>query len=361
MGERLWAKNPGLLVYTDETASGWRIVLEISSGSPPLILDDPRLLWALSVLPEYFSREDALLLWNTEDDVRSVTEQLWKFCVSELLIIDHSESCSALSHERDWAFYHSATRCYPFLNMSQKSAFKDDNSLMRSYLEIDPYPGVYLNLPSTLRIHLEKIERIFHRSSEDISRMGFHEQLAILFDGTFGERQRLNPSVNEDHVQLELLFKSIPSGGARHPTECFVYFSTGPLPEGWFHYNVRDNSLDCLPRENGREPLFSAIPALNVLCGENPDQQFFAVILLASMMERAAWRYRDSRSFRAVAIDAGHADYQFSVISKLSGYAYAHIQTYDGVALAKAIGLDAISQPILSVGVMHQKKVDGNG
>jgi SagB-type dehydrogenase family enzyme len=348
MVDGYWTRNPGLLVYATELNGETQFAVETSSIAPPLIIDDPRLLWAISALPASFSRQQATALWLTDHRVSNVAAELWDFCCAEKLIIELSPENNMSIVQAEWDFYHVATRSYPFLNMSKSGAFGEDNALMRSFLQFENYPNVYLELPAIERIELEQCDAVMARIGEET--LTIYENLSIIFNGTFGKRRYQAPDDNDRYVQLELIFKSIPSGGSRHPTECLAYLKTEGIREGLYHYNVAANALDLVASNPSRQQIVSAVPALADSFTKSPN--FCIGIMLLSIVERAAWRYRESRSFRAILVDAGHAEYQLAQICALCGYSYAAFEDYDNEAISSFATLNAGDCPVLTAGVM---------
>lgn len=340
--------NPQLLVYVDEVNGSSGVLMDIDAKRPPLVVDDARLPWALSTLPPQFCRNEAIGTWSSNDSCLPVVDALWNYCVSANLIVPADHESRQLH-----AGYHGATRSYPFLNMARSGSREHDNARMQTYIQSDPYPPVYMSVPTSERIALPKVEAISSTTSGSLI-----EELAMLFDGVFGERDHIGPywDPSRNYLQVELIFKSIPSGGARHPTECFAFFDLvetgGTLLAGTYHYNVSGNSLDKLQPQRPMEALI--IPA------EQAGSAFAGAIgsrmavILASNVERAMWRYRDPRSFRAVVVDVGHAVQQLAEIAGALGWHYEQLDGFDAEALARALGLDDAAMPILGVGLVSR-------
>ena len=55
--------NPMLLVYPAEINGCRRLIAELSAGNPPLLLNEPKIAWALASLPNRFTKEDAVDRW----------------------------------------------------------------------------------------------------------------------------------------------------------------------------------------------------------------------------------------------------------------------------------------------------------
>lgn len=337
-----YVRNPALLGYSTELEGRPCVALDVDAGKPSLIVDDPRLLWALGSLPTRFTPGMAHDLWAAKTSCEPVTRELWAFCVENDLVI---ESSRLAAPDAPFAAYHGATRSYPFMNMSGQGAFAADNALMREYAETDDYPAVYATFPATASYQLVKVEELIDATADTLCR------LSLLFDGTFGERFRRDHGFDEeaDYLQLELIYKAIPSGGARHPTEAFAFLAVDDLPKGLYHYNVRDNSLDLLeaqPTVAEERQFFSSINFRSV------DGCPAISVVLCSHVERAMWRYRDPRSFRAIVIDAGHAQVHLAELARFLGYQAAHAQRPDRMLVSSFVGMDSAEMPVMGVTVI---------
>ncbi|RLU81106.1 hypothetical protein CTZ27_33230 [Streptomyces griseocarneus] len=335
-------RNPALLVAVDKVEGCQQFTMSVQDGRPPLVVDDPRLLAAVSSLPSYgFLRADVLKCW-AEAGMGDVAEAMWEFCTGDTRLIVPSGT------QQPHAGYHGATRNYPFLDMSTQSSFATDNQLMRSYMNADGYPSVYLELPYDSRWPLPRAE-------ETVSRRGIrtvNDELALLVDGTLGERARRDYADDGRHLQVELIHKAVPSGGSRHPTEGLLYLRIGELPEGLYHFNVRERALDRLSCQPAATDLADACPGLAELLAE--PSEALAVVLLASRVERAMWRYRDPRSFRAVVLDVGHAVQHVAELGTWLGWTWTDLPGVDTRALETHVGLDDETMPLIAAGVLRK-------
>lgn len=209
--------------------------------------------------------------------------------------------------------YHLATRDHPFLDMSTGlDARIADAEIMAGYVKTDEYPSVYLDIDASERVFLDNAADL----ATDELRHSPLCQLSLILSGTFGVRRRQAPYFDPDseYHQVELLLKSIPSGGGRHPTELFVEVVRAPgIDPGQFHYQPRTNSLDRLT-----PGFFSPFP----IDAEDSDADWQLRLSLVSVVRRAMFRYRDPRSFRAILVDAGHADGQLAALAAYCNWNY---------------------------------------
>jgi hypothetical protein len=139
--------------------------------------------------------------------------------------------------------YHVATRNHPFIDMSTgMEARITDAAIMAGYMEADEYPPVYLDINTVETVNLDNAPDL----ATDELRNSVMCQLSLIISGTFGVRRRQAPYFDPDtnYHQVELLLKSVPSGGGRHPTELFLEIVQAPdIAPGQYHYQPRTNTL----------------------------------------------------------------------------------------------------------------------
>ncbi|MEN8649779.1 SagB family peptide dehydrogenase [Streptomyces sp. 21So2-11] len=98
------------------------------------------------------------------------------------------------------------------------------------------------------------------------------------------------------------LLKASPSGGSRHPVEIYpVVRDVTGVPSGVYHYDPDAHALEPLPVDAPTDE--------EVLhwCG---DQSFVArapvLFVYSAVLERSAWKYPMSRTYRMLFADLGH-------------------------------------------------------
>jgi SagB-type dehydrogenase family enzyme len=336
-----YVRDPRLLAYVDVVDGAPAACIELSSSEPPLLVDDDRLLVALSILPDGCTEAEALRTWAAAPELAPIAPDLWQYCLSNSLV-----TCEPAPH----GGYHGATRDHPFLDMSTgDDARVQDNALMRRYLVEEEYPAIYLAMEYADVIPLERAADLSERQLACDPR----QELALLFHGTFGERRHRAAYHDPlyEFTQLEVIGKSIPSGGSRHPTEAFAAISHASIPTGLYHYDVRRNALGRLPGVEV-DALSEMVPGVagRLLCtGER-----WVVVFFVSMVRRSMWRYRDPRSFRAILVDVGHAEGHFASLAGFLGYRYAHVRGFRASAVSVNLGLDPEASPTVAVGLARR-------
>lgn len=210
--------------------------------------------------------------------------------------------------------YHLATQNHPFLDMSQGlSALEADARIMAAYVKEHQYPPVELSVDSS---HDVAIIDAVNLDIDELRNSVFY-QFSMILSGTFGVRlhQPAYYDGERDYHQVELLKKSIPSGGARHPTECFVEVHRSPLLEpGVYYFSPTKSSLQLLSRT-----LPASVDAERI---SNSDADWVVRLVLCAAVRRSMFRYRDPRSFRALLVDAGHAEAQLSALASYCNWHY---------------------------------------
>ncbi|MBX8827382.1 hypothetical protein [Ochrobactrum sp. SFR4] len=210
--------------------------------------------------------------------------------------------------------YHIATQNHPFLDMSQgRSASVADALIMSSYVKEYDYPAIELSVESLKNVAVVDAVNL---SIHELRNSVFY-QFSLILSGTFGVRLHQPAFYDEEtnYHQVELLRKSIPSGGARHPTECFVEIHRSPmLDAGVYYFSPTKSELQLISREL---PVSSDVDRIT-----KSDANWVARLVLCTAVRRSMFRYRDPRSFRALLVDVGHADAQLSALSNYCNWHY---------------------------------------
>jgi SagB-type dehydrogenase family enzyme len=343
--------HPALLVHAARVGGRRRLVAQAWAGRPPLVLNHPVALSALATLPAEFDRSSAGEAWREAGVPDAAHDALWRALDEAGLIVEAPPNGSSWWSELGWSearAYHEATRDYPFLQMDEPGAFDRDRERMEGYGRDGQGPPPYQRLAGDGVVELP---RLGDRESPDdwlerlrVEDRRSREGVGLLLDVCFGERERMR--VAGGGISL---LKSIPSGGARHPTEIFLAaFDLVGIPEGVYHYDVEHHRLVWLRAGQHRQAFAQATLDLFARYETPPA----AALVFTSLVERAMWRYRDPRSFRAVLVDAGHAVMAYRHVARALGFrTFAYHKMRDRW-VAELIGVDHIAQPPLYVGTL---------
>ena len=213
--------------------------------------------------------------------------------------------------------YHWHTRALPKPDWSTRAGLDEDVAAMREYVQVEDPPDSYLDRGGDYRIALPPWRGALPAravsdtvTTGDPGPLGFDELTALL-GLCFGQRGARRLPVTGVHVT-----KSSPSGGSRHPTEAYLLaMDVDGLVAGTYHYSVRDHALDRIDDRHPGEFVARDVVMLRGRLGFRPR----AVVLLTSLVERSMFRYRESRSYRVLYLDAGHLLQTFAHAAAAAG------------------------------------------
>ncbi len=138
--------------------------------------------------------------------------------------------------------------------------------------------------------------------------------------------------------------KASPSGGARHPVEVHPVVRNVPgLPPGVYRY---------APDRHALEPFGPPPTDDDVLhwCG---GQSFTArapvLLLYTAVLERTAWKYRMSRTYRALYLDLGHVSQTAYLVGTALGLGVFFTAATRDEAIERVLGLDWTAEIPLGV------------
>lgn len=347
--------NPLTIIHTANFPDSRGLVIEVADSINPLIIKDWKFAWAISSLPESFTYEQALGFWDAKLGFE-ISINIWEIALEELIIIPTDSNSLTLQRFEYWkkyswqeaSIYHESTRDFPFLQMSSPQAFKADDQRMLEFSNTSSPPDIYQEFPSTFSLPLRKfsekddLDSLVESMSLE-SRRGL-DGISLLLDICFGERGKIS-----FNIQGEFLLKSVPSGGARHPTEIFLaFFNESHIEEGIYHYNVKKHSLDCIKEGNFYDDFENATFDLFKKFIEKP----MGLVIFTTLYERAMWRYRDSRSWRALPIDLGHAIMAFRTVSHRLGLGTYTYQKFKDHKVNTLLGINPFEQTPLYIGTL---------
>lgn len=181
------------------------------------------------------------------------------------------ESNSSIRH-----FYFHYVHDFPFVDYSDASALAIDADRMRKYSAVasppplrTPRNGSVISLPDG---------RVGWECPDTLNWLSWLLYLAV---GEF--------EIVSQPGRTKFIRKASPSGGAKHPTELWLL-----LPVAKFGIDAGT---------------YIYAPGVHGLVRSSRDDHMVATgttISLRARVERAMWRYREPRSFRAIPIDVGH-------------------------------------------------------
>jgi SagB-type dehydrogenase family enzyme len=142
----------------------------------------------------------------------------------------------------------------------------------------------------------------------------------------------------------ELLHKTSPSAGARHPIETYAIVNNiEGIDPGIYHYSVRDHSLELLKAGDFRERCVA------LTAGHSWTRNASALFVMTAVVARTAWKYRSPRVYRAFLLDAGHLSQSFLLIATALKLGAFCIGITRDTMIEEELNLDGISEMVLFV------------
>lgn len=279
----------------------------------------------------------------------SVRDALHRLCALTFLELEGvpNQRSRAMQAWSNWSpeasFFHFATKDVPY-----KVGLEVERSVLRNYLRQQPQPPFFKHYPRAPVVPLprsgppansEFVRVLFERRTwREFSRRKLPLQtLAQLLHFTWGVTQQ---------IRVEFLgrlpLKTSPSGGARHPIEVYVAaLRVQGLPQGLYHYASDRHQLECLRKAamKGR--------VLRYLGGQWWFAEAAAVFLMTAVFPRTMWKYRYSRAYRAVLLDAGHLCQTFCLTATWLGLAPFCTMALADTLMERDIGADGIMESAL--------------
>lgn len=234
------------------------------------------------------------------------------------------------------ALFHHATRDVPFAREERTAPSVPQAPRPPAELPALGAPRVPLPMPRLPGRLADALQA--RRTHRQFSRAPLHLQdVATLLGATFGVQAWAHPP------EGPLALKTSPSGGARHSLEAYVWVRrvTG-LPPGLYHYRPGDHALTAM---TGGAPQSVA----DWLPTQEGYEHAPLLVVLASELERVAWRYRSARAYRVVLIEAGHLGQTFCLTASALGLAPFCTAALADSAIERALGLDGSTRPAVYV------------
>lgn len=210
--------------------------------------------------------------------------------------------------------------------------------------------------PLQLRIHLPEPAIPGRPFSELIRsrRSGRHysgdaltlAQLSALLFGATGETGRLTTSFEDGHP-VEASLRSIPSGGALHPTHAFVaVLQQGQLDPAVYHFDVQAHALEFVKPllKPDIDTLFAAFPV-------HPDAvnlaQASAIFFITTKFWRARAKY-GPRGYRYCLQEAGAASQNLSLTAVALGLAHVVLGGFYDDEVHATLAIDGVDHAAIT-------------
>ena len=170
------------------------------------------------------------------------------------------------------------------------------------------------------------------------------ELLSRLLARAFGARGELHAADDFDVVK-----KTSPSGGALHPTECYLVAQrVQGLAPGLYHYHVGAHALEPLPMPADFD---IAAFARVAVAGQHWFANAPVLCVLAPRFGRNFWKYRNHpKAYRALLLDVGHLSQTLCLSATDLGLGAFVTAAINEVEIERAFGLEPLSDGPLAVG-----------
>jgi SagB-type dehydrogenase family enzyme len=293
-----------------------------------------------------FREVERLLPEYSPASVRQSLRQLIAYTAVVVKGRSQSKRESGLSCWQTWGvearFFHLATK-----NLHTEPLAIDEARFNRALKRRQPPPSSVKCYPSRPRIELPDpsthlrgqlpevlLSRRTHRHFGD-GKVSL-EQLSILLRLTWGFTSWVPwPGLGN------LPVKTSPSGGARHSLEVYLWCSrVDGLARGVYHYRPDRHVLELLKESKvaGR---------MARLCGHQDwVQDCSALFVMTTVLARVMWRYRFSRAYRVILLEAGHFCQTFCLVATWLGLAPFCTAAFDDEKIESDLDLGA-GEPVL--------------
>ncbi len=284
----------------------------------------------------------------------SIRQSLRRLIASTAVLVrggSQAKRESALSAWQTWGvearFFHLATK-----NTHTAPITVDEARFNRALKRREPPPPSLKRYFARARVHLPDPTSQLHGQLPEVllsRRTHRHfgagrvslEQLSILLRLTWGFTNHIHwPGLGS------LPVKTSPSGGARHSLEVYLWCShVKGLSPGIYHYRPDRHELELLKAGRIAEQMAR-------LCGHQEWVQDCSVLfVMTTVLARVTWRYRFSRAYRVILLEAGHFGQTFCLVATWLGLAPFCTAALDDEKIEIDLGLNAGEAVLYAAGV----------
>lgn len=140
----------------------------------------------------------------------------------------------------------------------------------------------------------------------------------------------------------EVPLKTSPSGGARHPIECYVVArAVAGLRPAIYHYAADRHVLERIGPKVPIDRMKAYVPESGYFANAS------AMMFFTAVFERQIWRYPYSRAYRAALIEAGHVCQTFLLTATSLGLAPYCVMGLADTLVETDLGIDGITESVL--------------
>lgn len=269
---------------------------------------------------------------------------------------------------RSSRYFHCSSRT---LENTDFLLLEEDGNRLREKAQHNPAPPLYKEYPAAERIALGQPR------SDGIGDPDHDSFIEVLLRRRTSRSFDQDRPVSLDHLSAilhyvagathvghsagtgDVLLKTSPSGGARHPIEVYpCVLNVEGLKAGVYHYSVEHHALEVLTEA---DKLRDQIPRM---CGDQDwTDQAAVVFFYAAVIDRPRWKYQSPRIYRAMCMDLGHLSQTFYLVSAWLGLGAFFIGALREESVENELGLDWTEEIVLGangVGVANsQARAEG--
>lgn len=168
------------------------------------------------------------------------------------------------------------------------------------------------------------------------------KELSLILYYSFGQIHGDWEELEQHKLMQTGLRKASPSSGASHSEEAYVVaYRVDGLMQGLYHYRPQDHKLTQLNKGDFEKKVV----------GMNYSQ-FFSEgmafgIYITSRLEKIWWKYKHSRSYRAMLLDIGHVSQTFLMCSTAAGMQTWITGAFHDTEVENFLGIDANKESVI--------------
>jgi SagB-type dehydrogenase family enzyme len=285
------------------------------------IISYPLLTYLLGELSDYKNIEEIKLQFGKKGS-DNWEEVLQTLIAKNILVVKGSEIDKKERMLDKWKWDHSA-RYYHYVTKDVEYSFdlENEKKYFLSLSKKQPMPNHYKEYTSSKTIKLSsKSETDYLDYDDSLSALLFKRRTIRSFDNEkeieFDVLSRVLAmvwgktfSIDEGEIERRVL-KTSPSGGCRHPIEVYpIILRVKDVPKGIYHYSVKNHKLELIEKGDFED-------IITQFCSGQPWFKNAAVIfIMTAVLDRSMWRYRNSRTYRIIQMDAAHLAQTFHLVT----------------------------------------------
>lgn len=192
------------------------------------------------------------------------------------------------------------------------------------------------DVPFSVVMKARKTSRSFNGKSIPI------EQIGNLLYASFGLIHGDWQESNKTNLKIEALRKSSPSSGGLHAEEAYlVAYRIRGLKPGLYYYRPQDHKLNLLKSGDFEDQVIT----LN-------RKQFYSKgmafgIYITARLDKYWWKYKHSRSYRAMLLDIGHVSQTFILAATALGLDTWITGAFEDSAIEDMLNVDGDTETVI--------------